>query len=206
MCEYTAISRDSSSLSCFALYSYYIWIYWMNYFAWALRGLAVNEFDSGKYDDLEEGGNTEGENILIRFGFTLNGEAFTFEWAWYAVAFMIGWAAICSLLSVLILKRIRFTTGGSLATDKGDDFVEEIDAADMVSIPFTKVDMTFKDIHYTVTASTSDDRLELLKGIDGIVASGKMTALMGSSGVERPRTFCSFARSALSLTLSFVFL
>ena len=44
--------------------------------------------------------------------------------------------------------------------------------------------MTFKDIHYTVKASTSKDKLELLKGVSGYFASGKMTALMGSSGMR----------------------
>lgn len=42
--------------------------------------------------------------------------------------------------------------------------------------------LTFKDVHYTVKASTSNDKLELLKGVTGYFASGKMTALMGSSG------------------------
>lgn len=47
----------------------------------------------------------------------------------------------------------------------------------------TGATLTFKDIHYTVTASTSKEKLELLKGVSGFFASGKMTALMGSSGV-----------------------
>lgn len=51
--------------------------------------------------------------------------------------------------------------------------------------------MTFKDIHYTVKASTSKDKLELLKGVSGYFASGKMTALMGSSGVYALNSYYS---------------
>jgi hypothetical protein len=29
---------------------YWIWAYWINLFAWVFRGLAVNEYQSGKYD------------------------------------------------------------------------------------------------------------------------------------------------------------
>lgn len=58
---------------------------------------------------------------------------------------------------------------------------EDVDVS-TVEIPFQKVNLTFKDIHYTVTASTSNEKLELLKGVDGFIEAGKMTALMGSSG------------------------
>jgi hypothetical protein len=51
-------------------------------FAWMLRGLAVNEFDSGKYDAQGTTGATQGEQYLTLFGFTLNGKPFTFEWVW----------------------------------------------------------------------------------------------------------------------------
>lgn len=87
-----------------------------------------------------------------------------------------------SLLSVVLctffLSKWRFETGKSLGTDI-PDVPEEVDVAD-VEIPFQKVNLTFKDIHYYVKASTSDEQLELLKGIDGSIEAGKMTALMGS--------------------------
>jgi len=163
-------------------------MYWINSYAWNLRGLVVNEYDSGKYDDpaADGSGNTKGESILIRFGFTDSDDnPYTYEWAWYAVAFTTGFAILSMFASTMALRYVRHATGASLVTDKGDDYVEEVDPADMVSIPFMKVDMTFKNIHYTVTASTSNEKLELLKGIDGIIASGKMTALMGSSGAGK---------------------
>jgi ABC-type transport system involved in cytochrome bd biosynthesis fused ATPase/permease subunit len=133
-----------------------------------------------------DGQNTtisEGEAILIRFGFTDNDdEPFTSEWAIWGILFAFLWAILAIFASTYFLSTIRFATGGSLAADKGDDEIEEIDEADMVAIPFKRVDLTFKDIHYTVKASTSDEKIEILKGINGVVEAGRMTALMGSSG------------------------
>lgn len=92
--------------------------------------------------------------------------------------FAVG-ASILSLgLSTYFLSYWRFETGKSLGTDIPDmpgDYDE-----DEIEIPFQRVNLTFKDIHYYVKASTSDEELELLKGIDGTIESGKMTALMGS--------------------------
>ena len=61
---------------------YWIWAYWMNVFAWILRSLAVNEYQSGKYNDLTPSGETEGSQVLMNFGFSQDDEAFEFEWVW----------------------------------------------------------------------------------------------------------------------------
>jgi ABC-type multidrug transport system fused ATPase/permease subunit len=165
-------------------------------FAWILRGLIVNEFDSGKYDasvnitslDGEMTTITQGEAILMQFGFTnSDDEAYTSEWAGWGILFTLSWAIIATIGSTYFLSSIRFAAGGSLVTERGDDEVEEINEADLVTIPFKRVDLTFKDIHYTVKASTSDEKLEILKGINGVVEAGRMTALMGSSGAGRLR-------------------
>jgi ABC-type multidrug transport system fused ATPase/permease subunit len=162
--------------------------------AWILRGLIVNEFDSGKYDELvnftssdgQTSTITQGEAIIITFGFTnSDDEPFTFEWVGWGILFTLSWAILGICGSTYFLSTVRFATGGSLVTEKGDDEVEEVDEADMVAIPFKGVNLTFKDIHYTVTASTSDEKLEILKGINGVVEAGKMCALMGSSGAGR---------------------
>jgi len=165
---------------------YYIWIYWLNYFGWLFRGLIVNEFDSGRYNQLVTTGTGEvisqGEAILIQFGFVDRDDMpYTLVWAAWGILFALGSAILACLVSVIFLSRIRYATGQSLVTDAGSD--EPLDHAEesftQVEIPFQKVDLTFKDIHYTVTASTSDEKLELLKGVDGVVQAGKLTALMG---------------------------
>ncbi|KAL7562290.1 hypothetical protein ACA910_014509 [Epithemia clementina (nom. ined.)] len=55
----------------------------------------------------------------------------------------------------------------------------------MSPVPYKRVDLTFRDIKYSVKSSISDEKLELLKGISGIVETGRMTALMGSSGAGK---------------------
>ena len=165
---------------------YYIWIYWINYFSWLFRAVIVNEFDSGRYNQLitlSTGETiTEGEAILIRFGFVDGNDLpYTFEWVYWGILFSCGAAIMACCASIIGLSYIRFATGQTLVTDSGssEPIIEEEETKKDVEIPFKKVDLTFKDIHYTVKASTSDDKLELLKGIDGVVQAGKMTALMG---------------------------
>jgi hypothetical protein len=134
------------------------------------RGLAVNEFASGKYDDIPEGSDmTTGEQLLVQFGFTLNGEPFTSEWRWYGIAFLVLIGLVSMMGNTFLLRHVRFETGKSLITDQGDNVVEETEEADKVEIPFTKVDLTFKNIRYTVMSSISKEELMLLKGIDGYI-------------------------------------
>lgn len=158
---------------------YYIWLYYLNFVSWALRGLVVNEFDSGKYDSIVPGTNfTEGQMALIRFGFTDgNGDPYTRVWAWYAILFAIGSAALAVLLTTYALDNVRFATGQSLVTDAGDEEVEE--PKEHVLIPFPRVSLTFEDVHYFVQSSITKEQLELLKGVDGVIEAGKMIALMG---------------------------
>jgi len=165
---------------------YWIWAYWINMFAWILRGLVVNTYQSGKFDEVQENGNTEGENILIQFGFLFNGEPFTFVWVWYGILFSIAAGLLSVGLSTYFLSSWRFETGKGVGTDIPDE-PENANGVDCekVNIPYQKVNLTFKSVHYTVKASTSDDELELLKGIDGYIEAGKMTALMGSSGAGK---------------------
>jgi ABC-2 type transporter len=181
---------------------YYIWVYWLNFFAWSLRGIVVNEFQSGKYDTITETGLTEGEQTLKQFGF-IDSSGEPFEWIWAVWGFLVvaGWACFSVITTVTCLKRIRFTTGGSLVTDKGTDEQEALDPnIAEVAIPFTRVDLTFTNIHYTVVSSITNEQLHLLNGIDGFVEAGKMTALMGSSGVcflGFAFCFCSFSNPPL---------
>jgi hypothetical protein len=66
-------------------------------FAWLLRGLVVNEFDSGKYNELSTSPRprtrpllSRGEATIIRFGFTnSDGDAYTFEWAGWGILFTL---------------------------------------------------------------------------------------------------------------------
>ena len=196
---------------------YYIWIYWMNMFAWVIRcvqemghvyfiisdmayktlfisylillmrqsAVAINEYQSDEYNEvISEDGTTEGEMILSIFGFTLNGEPFEYVWVWWTVMFCIGLCIASIMSSVWCLNHVRYTTGKAAgrAVIKEEKKKNNMKGSQKVTLPVRGATLTFEDIHYTVTASTSKDKLHLLKGVSGYFASGKMTALMGSSG------------------------
>jgi len=174
---------------------YWIWLYWLNIFAWAFRGLVVNEYDSGKYSensgqyDPTTGKNlTKGELILAQSGFIDNeGGTYTYEWAYYSILFSLLMSIAAVALTSVALVKVRFATGKSLANDSIEEEEDKDKEVSQVKtqIPFQKVDLTFKDMHYTVISSIGKEKIELLKGIDGVVAAGKMTALMGSSGAGK---------------------
>lgn len=165
-------------------------MYWANIFAWAFRGLVVNEYDSGKYDgdsgqyDASMGKNlTVGEQILKNSGFVdRTGDPYTFEWAAYAILFSLLMIIIAVIMTSIALVKVRFATGKALSNSS----IEEIEDKDKevsqvkAELPFQKVNLTFKDIHYTVISSIGKEKLELLKGIDGVVEAGKMTALVST--------------------------
>lgn len=170
--------------------SYWTWLYWINIFAWAFRGLIVNEYDSGKYDtdsgqyDASLGKNlTVGEIALKQGGFVdRNGVPYTFEWAGYSILFSLFICIVAIILTSIALVKVRFATGKSLANAS----IEEVEDNDTeisqvkAELPFQKANLTFKDIHYTVISSIGKEKIELLKGIDGVVEAGKMTALVST--------------------------
>ncbi len=93
----------------------------------------------------------------------------------------LGLSFVAVMANVYFLSTWRFATGKPLALGGIAEIDEDVDI-DRVDIPFQRANLTFKNIHYTVKASTSDEKLELLKGVDGYIPAGKMTALMGASG------------------------
>ena len=81
-------------------------------FAWVIRAVAINEYQSEEYSEVvSDDGTTQGEAILERFGFTINGEPFGYEWIWWTVLFCIGLCIMSILTSVWCLNHVRYATG-----------------------------------------------------------------------------------------------
>ncbi|GKY93223.1 hypothetical protein MPSEU_000290000 [Mayamaea pseudoterrestris] len=202
----TAVQNITTSQACMAILSllcvlfsgftvqpdvipnYYIWLYWLNPFAWLLRGLVVNQFESGQFDEASsEPGLTDGELVLVRFGFTLDDEPYTFEWVWWGILFAVACALLAMIVSTFMLNHVRFATGLALDDDSGniEETLQEDGEMKALNLPFSRGVLTFKNMHYSVTSSITKETMELLKGIDGVLEAGKMTALMGSSGAGK---------------------
>jgi hypothetical protein len=147
----------------------------------------VNEYDSGKYDEISGfydpllGKNLSvGELVLKNVGFVdRKGAPYTFEWAGYALLFSLMICIMAVIMSTIASMKVRFATGKSLSNariEEAEDEDKEVSVE--TALPFQKVNLTFKDIRYTVTSSIGKEKIELLKGIDGVFEAGKMTALV----------------------------
>jgi ABC-type transport system involved in Fe-S cluster assembly fused permease/ATPase subunit len=102
----------------------------------------------------------------------------------YGILFAIAQGLISILASNFFLSIWRFETGKPLGTLDEDEEGDNEANIPTVDIPFQKVNLTFKAIHYTVISSITKEELQLLNSVDGFIEAGKMTALMGSSGAS----------------------
>lgn len=156
---------------------YYVWIYWWNPFAWAYRSLILNEFLTPQWPDSNQ--------ILVSNGFVNHkDEAFGDAWIGYGYYYMLIYFGLCCVGSALGLTFVR-NTGKQAPEPKNDTYDTEPEQVDAIHIPFTPVTLSFHDISYEVTASTSSEKLMLLHSVNGIFRPGEMCALMGSSGAGK---------------------
>ena len=168
---------------------YYSWLYWWNPFAWAYRSVIVNNFRSytnstyvnAPHMGVPPGNYTEGEIILWGWGFrTSDNLPFSDSWVAYGFAYLVPYTLLCALLIGMGLKYVRIDGRKSKTEAIVDD--SRVDDSDSFDVPFTPVNLTFDHICYEVPASTGSSTLKLLNNVTGMLKSGRMCALMGSSG------------------------
>lgn len=144
--------------------------------AWALQGLASNEFMSDKYQ-----GIPYQASFLESRGFKVGR-----QWIGYSFLFMIPFTIACTFVVTYVLKHVRIepekphvkkqpdVSIGNVREGEGSDADEGA-----FNLPFTAVDLTFEKLVYEVTASTSNETLRLLNEVSGAFLAGRMVALMG---------------------------
>lgn len=157
--------------------TYYMVFYALNPFAWAYNALIVNEVYSGREENPVA---TLIANGVVR----PNGEVFDESWIKWSILYMIFYWFLCTIGTALGLSYWRATTKGFSApsiSESGDQELSEV-PENKIEIPFKPVTLSFHDVCYEVTASTSKERLLLLRNIDGVFHPGRMCALMGASG------------------------
>lgn len=162
-----------------AIPSYWKWLFWVNPMAWAQQGMASNQFLSSKFSgylcDVGDLSFTLGQAALVNRGWQDEQ-----GWIGYSFAFLVPYTLVFGIITWQTLKYIRVeqdrpTIDGKVSigvTKKTEEFI----------IPFTPADVSFGNLVYEVTASTSKDKLRLLNEVSGVFRAGRMCALMGSSG------------------------
>lgn len=114
------------------------------------------------------------------------GEPYSIEWVGYSFAYTIPYTLLCLVVTALGLTYLR--SEGIKATVQTSDAASSKSSClseKVESIPFKPVTLSFRDVCYDVTASTSKEKLRLLKNVSGIFHCGRMCALMGSSGAGK---------------------
>lgn len=160
-----------------AIPNYFTWLYWWNPFAWAYRALIVNEFYSARWDDPYQ--------ILHDAGFVdPTGTVYRTDWIGFSFAFTFLYLLVCCVLSALSLTYIRHQSGPSMESTAPRAKASKVlgstpsTTQGAVDIPFVPVTLSFQNICYQVTASTTNEQLSLLNNVNGIFRPGQMCALM----------------------------
>jgi len=182
--------------------SYWIWVYWLNPLAYALRSLALNEYTLDKYTEDEQ------NSVFKAYGL-LDMNTLGFRWA--GPVLFAGYFALFCTLTAVFLQKIRFDDVAAKAMIENHQDQKEIDSsaedsegsvdvesqkgADDASIDsmlkvkgstFIPITLAFQDLHYSVpNPSSKGKEIKLLNGVSGVFKPGQLTALMGSSGAGK---------------------
>ncbi|KAG2818421.1 hypothetical protein PC116_g15171 [Phytophthora cactorum] len=165
---------------------YWIWMYWFNPIAWALRSLILSEFSSDRYTA------TERDKFLDSFSISQGT-----EYIWFGVGILLAYYLLFTTLNGLALHFIRHekysgvsakTSTQSAAIEADEIFVEIATPAAVETtkeksggLPFTPSNLCVKDLEYFVTLPSGEEK-QLLRGVTAHFEPGHMVALMGSSG------------------------
>ena len=104
-------------------------------------------------------------------------------WIGYSFAFLLPYTLLFGIITWLALKYVRIEPDRQHV--KKDVSIGKDKETEEITVPFIPVDLSFENLVYEVTASTSKDKLRLLNEVSGVFKAGRMCALMGSSGAGK---------------------
>jgi hypothetical protein len=170
-----------------AIPKYFIWLYYLNPFQWAYNALILNEVYSGQYENPRA--------ILEANGFVdLKDSVLNGVWIWWGILFLVVYFFTCTAVTAIGLtcSAKRRLGGGDVfgaAPEDIDDgngsvIAEDSRESSLTRLSFQKVTLTFQGLSYEVKASTSNEKLSLLKEVSGVFYPGRMCAIMGEVGAE----------------------
>ena len=154
---------------------YFKWLWYINPMGWTLQAMLINEFASDKYGDTDQ----VAQVVLGTRGFETD-----VGWIGYTFAFMFPFMIVMLTILSLVLRSVRIEPKNAGT----GEFHEESDEGRVdFNLPFTPVDLSFENIFYTVKSSKGDGEIQLLNDVSGLFKSGRLVALMGSSGAGKCR-------------------
>jgi ABC-type bacteriocin/lantibiotic exporter with double-glycine peptidase domain len=103
---------------------------------------------------------------------------------------------LCAVGTGAGLTYVRDAGGAAPPKPVAEQMANDNEEDDEVTteIPFKPVSLSFSDICYEVTASTSNEQLKLLNNVNGVFRAGRLCALMGSSGAGKTTLMVSNRR------------
>jgi ABC-type multidrug transport system ATPase subunit/ABC-type multidrug transport system permease subunit len=165
--------------------------FWLSPFAWALRGLAINEFSSPDYDE-PLAGQTIRRGDVYMDSFDINKDK---NYIWAALVYLLGLVALAIALASYWLKNKRFSPIRGTKRVEYDYASDSLSTAQLVVdssrsvLPFRSMNLSWHNINYHVTYTDKVKKetvtKHLLKDVNGFVAAGSLVALMGSSGAGK---------------------
>ena len=155
-----------------AIPSYWKWLFYVNPMAWSMQGMASNQFLSSKFlaYECEIDGLvfTLSESALMSpRGWASGGRV----WIGYSFAFLLPYTLLFGIITWLALKYVRIEPDRQHV--KKDVSIGKDKKTEEITVPFIPVDLSFENLVYEVTASTSKDKLRLLNEVSGVFKSGR---------------------------------
>ncbi|KAL8138808.1 hypothetical protein V2J09_004809 [Rumex salicifolius] len=166
-----------------------LWGYWISPLMYAQNALGVNEFLGNSWSKIPIGSNESiGLQTLRNRGFFTHA-----SWYWIAVGALVGFIIIFNTLFTLSLTFLDPLVKRQTLLPLNETEEKSVDPSQTVQramvLSFEQHSITFVDIRYSVDMPPSqgivEDKLELLKGINGAFRPGVLTALMGVSGAGK---------------------
>jgi len=162
---------------------YWIWIYWINPLAYAMRSLTLNEYTSSKYTP------EQSESVINAYEY---GDQTGIGYLWAGPILFVFYFLLFHILAIVALQFIRYDAVKPKVIPPSSDEIDEKKASiDIESgqsrkhTDFEPVTISFRDINYTVFPRNMKAGKQLLHQVSGIFRPGRLTALMGSSGAGK---------------------
>uniref|UniRef100_H3H0F9 ABC transporter domain-containing protein n=1 Tax=Phytophthora ramorum TaxID=164328 RepID=H3H0F9_PHYRM len=169
---------------------YWIWMYWFNPLAWALRSNMLSEFSSDRY--------TAAQSKKFLDSFSISQGT---EYIWFGVGILLAYYLLFTMLNGMALHFIRYekykgvTVKAAMGdADKDGDVYVEVNTPGASSVAgqerkvgglsFTPSNLCIKDLEYFVTLPSGEEK-QLLCGITAHFEPGRMVALMGATGAGK---------------------